>query len=240
MKKSEYIIYIDESGDHGLQNIDKEYPVFVLSFCCFKKQDYVNEIVPKIQNFKFKYFGHDQIILHENPIRKQKEEFTFLRTNAELRTHFLNDINEIVENSKFEIFTVIIDKNELKKQYKIPKNPYDLGINFGMKMILNHLLEKGERDREVHLIFEKRGVKEDAELELEFRRICDDTSSYKDYDFSKMKFTQIFASKKSNSTGLQFADMVSRPIGLNFLRPHQDNRAYEIIESKIIQKKKYP
>ncbi len=238
MKKSEYIIYIDESGDHGLQKINKEYPVFVLTFCCFKKEDYVNDVVPKIQNFKFKYFGHDQIILHENPIRKQKEEFAFLRTNAELRTHFLNEINEIVESSRFEIFTVIIDKLKLRNQYKIPENPYNLGINFGMKMILNHLLEKGESKKEIHLIFEQRGIKEDAELELEFRRIC--SSSSKNYDFGKIKFTQIFASKKSNSTGLQFADLVSRPVGINFLRPNQGNRAYEIIKSKIVQSKEYP
>ncbi len=30
MKKSDYIIYVDESGDHGLKNINKDYPIFVL------------------------------------------------------------------------------------------------------------------------------------------------------------------------------------------------------------------
>ncbi len=31
-KFSDYIVYVDESGDHGLQNLDPNYPVFVLAF----------------------------------------------------------------------------------------------------------------------------------------------------------------------------------------------------------------
>jgi hypothetical protein len=32
---STYIAYVDESGDHGLQTIDNQYPLFVLAFCVF-------------------------------------------------------------------------------------------------------------------------------------------------------------------------------------------------------------
>jgi len=47
-------------------------------------------------------------------------------------------------------------------------------------------------------------------------------------------FVPIFASKKANSSGLQFADLVARPIGLNALQPDQKNRAFEIIKHKDI------
>jgi hypothetical protein len=30
MDFSDYIVYVDESGDHGLVNIDTQYPIFVL------------------------------------------------------------------------------------------------------------------------------------------------------------------------------------------------------------------
>lgn len=56
---SEYIVYVDESGDHGLKTIDPNYPVFVLAFCIFKTLDYVKTAVPLLQDFKFKHFGHD-------------------------------------------------------------------------------------------------------------------------------------------------------------------------------------
>ena len=51
---SDYIVYVDESGDHGLQNIDANYPIFVLAFCIFKKSDYIDVISPCLQRFKFK------------------------------------------------------------------------------------------------------------------------------------------------------------------------------------------
>jgi len=35
---SDYIIHVDESGDHSLESIDPNYPVFVLAFCIFNKR----------------------------------------------------------------------------------------------------------------------------------------------------------------------------------------------------------
>jgi hypothetical protein len=39
VKHSDFIIYVDESGDHSLESIDPDYPVFVLSFCIFRKSE---------------------------------------------------------------------------------------------------------------------------------------------------------------------------------------------------------
>lgn len=65
-----YIVYVDESGDHGMQSLDVQYPVFVLAFCVFHKRHYSERVVPALETFKFKHFGHDQIVLHEQEIRK--------------------------------------------------------------------------------------------------------------------------------------------------------------------------
>lgn len=43
----------------------------------------------------------------------------------------------------------------------------------------------------------------------------------------------MFADKKTNSTGLQLADLVSHPIGRQHLNPAQPNQAYGIVESKF-------
>jgi hypothetical protein len=48
-----------------------------------------------------------------------------------------------------------------------------------------------------------------------------------------LPFELIFADKKSNSTGLQLADLIARPIGLHILKPEQPNRAFEVIEGKF-------
>ncbi|MDH1620068.1 DUF3800 domain-containing protein [Pseudomonas sp. o96-267] len=34
---SKYVVYVDESRDHGLESIDPNYPVFVLTFCASTK-----------------------------------------------------------------------------------------------------------------------------------------------------------------------------------------------------------
>ncbi len=74
-KYSDYIIYVDESGDHSLSSINPDYPMFVLAFCIFKKDSYTNNAVRKLKEFKFEHFGHDMVVLHENEIRRDKGFF---------------------------------------------------------------------------------------------------------------------------------------------------------------------
>lgn len=63
---SNYIVYVDESGDHAMQTIDGQYPLFVLAFCVFHKRYYSERVVSALEKFKFNHFGHDQVVLHEN------------------------------------------------------------------------------------------------------------------------------------------------------------------------------
>ena len=65
------------------------------------------------------------------------------------------------------------------------------------------------------VIFESRGAKEDDQLELEFRRVCAGAN----YNGLELPFKAVFASKQTNSGGLQLADLVARPIGRHGPRP---------------------
>lgn len=76
-----------------------------------------------------------------------------------------------------------------------------------------------------HLVVESRGIKEDKDLELAFRRI----QSLR----KNTSFDIVFADKKVNSAGLQLADLVAHPIGRNVIDPKQENRAFDIIEKKL-------
>ncbi|MBA3985128.1 MAG: DUF3800 domain-containing protein [Flavobacteriales bacterium] len=160
VRKGNYIIYVDESGDHGIKNIDVSYPVFVLSFCCFKIDKYIYDSVPKIQEFKFQYFGHDQVILHEHHISKQKGDFGILRANPVMRENFLFDLNELISNIEFEIYTIIIDKQKLTEKYLSPNNPYNLGMQFGLEIIYKQLVYNDDGGDNICFVFEKRGKKE--------------------------------------------------------------------------------
>lgn len=225
---SRYIVYVDESGDHGLASIDPNYPVFVLAFCIFDKQEYATKISPLLQQLKFKYFGHDMVIFHEYDIRKAHKEFSIL-LNAKIRAAFMEDLSQVVENAPFTLIATVIKKEALNDKYSKPENPYHMAMGFGLERVYRYLESHGEHEKNTHIIFEKRGRREDDELELEFRRVCDGAN----YFNKALPFNIVFADKKANSSGLQFADLLARPIGRAVLNPKQENRAYDIIKQKF-------
>ncbi|NDP57745.1 MAG: DUF3800 domain-containing protein [Oxalobacteraceae bacterium] len=235
---SDYLVFVDESGSPTLGNIDPDYPVLVLAFLIVRKHDYSTHIVPELQRFKFQHFGHDQIVLHERDIRRDSGPFTFLKTSA-LKNAFLTELSDIMAAAPFSLVSVVIRKDILQKRYTSPENPYHLALKFGLERVHGYLKQQGECESAVmlnptvHMIVEKRGKNEDDELELEFRRIC----SGGNYTHNNFPFEVIFAHKQSNSSGLQLADLVARPIGMSVVRPEQSNRAFELLQSKFVQVK---
>ncbi len=227
-KFSNYIVYVDESGDHGLKTIDSQYPVFVLVFCIFRKDDYINTAIPLLQFFKFKHFGHDQTILHETDIRKDRGDFAFLKSKT-VKTAFLDELTGIVQETPFVLISTVIKKELYRQRYSSPENPYHIALRYGLERIFYYLSEQQANCGNTHIVVEKRGKLEDDELELEFRRVC----SGFNYLQQRLPFELVFADKKSNSTGLQLADLIARPIGLHILKPEQSNRAFAIINDKF-------
>jgi hypothetical protein len=225
---SDYIVYVDESGDHGLVSIDPEYPVFVLIFCIFSKQDYVDKIIPALARFKIKFWGHDEVVLHEHDIRKPKNEFTILMNKA-VRETFSVELSNLINAAPFTIIASIVDKKKFTSQYVKPVNPYEISLEFGLERVFRHLSDIGQSDKITPVIVEKRGKKEDDALELCFRRIRDGSNFLN----KKLPYELVMIDKKSNSTGLQIADLTARPIGIKTLRPDQPNRAFEIIKTKL-------
>lgn len=87
LQHSDYIVYVDESGDHSLETINPRYPLFVLSFCLFEKTYYAHVVSSGLKMLKFATFGHDMTILHEHEIRKKIGVFNKL--SKEPREAFL-------------------------------------------------------------------------------------------------------------------------------------------------------
>lgn len=239
---SDYIVYADESGDHGMVNIDPQYPMFALTFCVMRKDAYTAEIVPAMQGFKFGIWGHDTVVLHEHEIRKSLGPFGLLRTDRALRTRFMDELNALIETAPMTIFASVIHKEKHRAKYANPWNPYEIALHFCMERLHMMLTAEGQHGKTVHVVFESRGAKEDAELELEFRRIAGNDShwGYRRHDFSRFDFQPVFIPKAANASGLQLADLTARPIALSQLRPGQPNRAFDIIRPKLRGLKCFP
>lgn len=225
----DFVVYVDESGDHSLLNVNPQYPLFVLAFCLFKIADYTSLVVPTVQSLKFKYFGHDTVVLHEREISKSLGSFTILR-DFKLRSEFMQDLNETVAAAPFKILACVIEKDKLAKRNQKFDSPYRLALEIALGRLSEVLETQGQMGRRTFVIFEGRGPKEDRDLETEFQRLLTVRGGSEMRGFLE----PIVVSKKINSSGLQIADMVARPIGLSVLRPNQPNRAFEILEGKLI------
>lgn len=224
---SNFVVYVDESGDHGMQNVDPSYPLFVLAFCIFYKKHYSERVVPALQKFKFNHFGHDIVILHERDIRKEKGPFKF--ATALHREAFLGELTDIIDRSNFILASCVIDKTKLGDGDADSRNLYHIALGYCLETLYEFLEEKGQADKRTHVVFECRGKKEDRDLELEFRRICAGANKLS----ILFPFDVVMADKKANSAGLQLADLVARPVGLHLLRPTQPNRAFDVLKLKF-------
>lgn len=239
---SDYIVFADESGDHGLASIDPQFPVFALVFCVFEKAIYTDEVEPAFRRLKFKYFGHDAAILHEREIRKQASPFGFLRQDAATRDAFMADVNDIMRNARFHAYCAIIDKLKHKARYADPWNPYEIAMQFCMERLSSGLEASGQAGRITHVLFEARGREEDRQLELEFRRVTanDKRWGWRNVDFSMTPLEPLFVPKAANMAGHQLTDLIARPLALRALRPSQPNRAFEIVADRIWGWKTFP
>jgi hypothetical protein len=227
----DYVIYVDESGDHSLNNVNPQFPMFVLAFCIFPIEEYITKVVPEIERLKFEFFGHDMVLLHEREIRKNTPPFDILRIE-DTRRRFHERITEIIASTRFGVVAAVIDKSRFLARRGGDLNPYHVALEFGLERVFYQLQDRKQVGRRTHVIFESRGRKEDALLELEFRRI--QASGRARGLAQTLEFKS--APKSANSSGLQLADMIARPIGLHVLKPTQENRAWDTIDTKMVRK----
>jgi hypothetical protein len=224
----DYVVYVDESGDHSLTSIDPKFPIFVLAFCIFRKEDYINEVSPSLQRLKFRHFGHDGVILHEREIVKATGDFRFLR-HPRYREVFLSDLTTVMEQAPFTLIAVAVEKEKLRHGLAGYSYPYHRAMEAGLERLCAFLFQQGQEDRLTTVIFESRGKPADQQLELEFLRVTSGANARCSYIPLRFKMF----SKTSNSCGLQLADLVARPIARYVLNSDQPNRAFEILRQKF-------
>jgi hypothetical protein len=231
-----YIVYLDETGDHSLELIDKDFPIFALAMFICETTYYNRTILPEVAQLKTDYFGHEGVILHSRDIRKAQKDFGFL-TNPEKRKEFMGRIAVMMRDFEYTLIVSVIRKQKHKDKYgMLANNPYDLAMMFCLERLLP-FLEDARQDF-VYLIAESRGKKEDADLELSFLKIINQGTDFNSADrFRKIKFHLKFVPKTMNTTGTQLADLAVYPIARHVLFPDKPNMAYEIVVKKLYRGK---
>lgn len=226
------IVYLDETGDHTLELVDKDYPVFGLVLVICEMTDYVQKIVPAAYQLKMDFFGHEGVILRSYDIRKQKGDYAFL-SNATRRQEFYERINAIMGSEHYTLIAAFIRKQEHKDRYgAAAQNPYDLAMEFALERLLPMLEAAGQT--EVRIMAEARGRNEDDALKLSFYRLVTEGTFYMPIERLKpIQFHLTFRTKETNMVGMQMADLAAYPIARHVIDPTKPNPAFDIVKQRF-------
>jgi hypothetical protein len=226
-----YLVYLDETGDHGMDAIRNEFPVFGLVLLLAEYEAYCTIIVPAIYRLKLDFFGYEGVILHSRDIRRQQGPYSFL-VDAKYRAAFYQRINAIMGTMPYQIIATIIHKDRHKERGRRVDNPYTLALTFALERLLVFLEEVGQN--EVRIVAEARGKNEDEALRLSFlKTVRDGTTTIGLERFGRIRFELDFIAKERNLVGTQMADLVAYPLARYVLDPARANLAYEVFKEKI-------
>jgi len=228
-----YYLFIDESGDHGLVNIDPNFPVFVLCGVIFSESDFM-DFEKNILVFKNKYWKGKKVILHSRNIRKCEFEFSILLEESVKRDFYLS-LNEIISQSTYSIISSAINKEKHIKTYgKLAQDVYQIALSIIVERAIFYLDSIKEDNKKLTIIIEKRGSKEDKELSIYFQKIISRGTAY--VSSARLKAYAIginFHNKKDDISGLQLSDLVAYPIARYVIDPKRANPAYDIVAEKF-------
>ena len=225
---SRFIAFFDECGDHSLDKIDRDFPLFVLSTVIVERAAYIDIVVPALTRLKLAFWPHEGVNLHSRDIRKAHGDFAFLQIAAQ-RQAFLGAMSGLLETLPFTLFITAIQKQTHRDRYGVQAtNPYDLALTYTFERVL-HFLE-GHGETTLPVTAEARGKNEDNELAAAFYRIMTQGTRYNvAARFQALLCPLTFRRKTDNIAGTQIADLCAHPSARKILNPAQPNQAYEIV-----------
>lgn len=232
---SRFIAFFDECGDHSMQHIDRDFPLFVLSTVIVEREAYVATIIPAVARLKLRFWPHEGVNLHSRDIRKAHGDFAFMQVAAR-RMEMTAALSETLTALPFTLFIVGIRKQLHLDRYGIQAtNPYDLALTYTFERVL-HFLE-GHGENELPVTAEARGKNEDNELSAAFLRLMTQGTFYNSAQrFRALQCPLTFRRKTDNIAGTQIADLCAHPAARRVLNPNQPNCAFEIVEPHLYRR----
>lgn len=232
-----YYLFLDESGDHGLSNVDYHFPGFVLCGVIFSELGYAGAR-SEINTIKQKYWQEKKVIFHSRDIRKCEKEFKIL-FDLDIKRRFYHDIDTLLSQADYTIIASAIQKQRYIKQYgRLQNDVYEIALSFIIERTVFYLDEVRAENVDLEIIFEKRGKKEDRKLETHFNHLRSRGTYYVTLERIKKYGMKIsFKDKRDNINGLQIADLLAYPIARYVIDKKRANPAFDILSPKFYSKK---
>jgi hypothetical protein len=241
--RTQYLLFLDESGTHDMRTVDPHWPVFVLLGLLEGEIYYQKTLVPRVKELKARYQINKTSPLHSRHIRRWDGAFSFLREQKK-RGSFYEDINQLFKQCRIRIFAIIIDKIRFSKRFLFAPNPYDVSLNQLLSLICGPPGIPGpNRPFVQRIIAEARGKAEDRALQKEYSSFARSGLSAYGARHVQSRLPRTvkrlfpshidFAHKSAAVAGLELADLAAYPIGRAFINGDWKNPAYLAVASRI-------
>lgn len=226
------LMYLDESGDHNLEKIDPNQPVFVLGGVIVDRAYARTALRDRVRELKYDFFGTTEIVLHTNDIIRSRNGFEPLADSA-FREDFYEGINAMMAELDYQVVACVIDKPKLVAKYgRNAEDPYHYGLHVLIERFCNEL---GECVDGGIIYAEKRGDPLDFQLSVAWEKLRGGTTGT-GFANSRMIDDRIcelvMKEKKLNNEGLQLADLVISPVARRAMR-RTVGKNWDIVKSKF-------
>jgi len=224
------VLYLDESGDHSLEAIDPQYPMFVLAGVIMERDYAQVELACRLKEFKMRLFGRPDIILHTADITRNRNGFEQMKGQA-FREEFYGQLNNLVASLDFKVVACAIHKEAHLARYGVAAlDPYMLSLDV---LVERFCFEIGNVAGGGIIVAERRNPTLDHQLELAFLNLKIQGTRFLQAAQIERKLVGLnMRAKSENIAGLQLADLVASPIGRHVLGK-ADHKDYRIIETKF-------
>jgi hypothetical protein len=214
-KPARYRLYIDESGDHTYKLLDEiSHRYLALLGVWFRYEDDYVPFAKALEEFKNDIFGPRPdmpLILHRSEIINRKRAFGLL-CKKEVETKFNNGLLRLIEQAKFQMVCVVIDKRKHLAKYASPFHPYHYCLAAMLDRYSGWLSYKNAVG---DAMAESRGREEDLQLIQAYRRVYESGTLMFDYEHHQRVLTSKdikLKPKIANIAGLQLADILAYPV----------------------------
>jgi hypothetical protein len=224
------VMFLDESGNHGLIKIDPLYPVFILGGVIVDREYAEGELADRVRRFKLDLFGRDDLILHTADITRNTNGFERLKEPA-FRERFYRGINTLMQDLEYKVVACVIKKDAHLAQYGLGAiDPYMLSLDI---LVERFCFELDFADTSGVIVAEKRGPLLDRELDIAWLNLKIRGTGYVQAQQIEDRIDALVSRhKRENIAGLQLADLVVSPIGRHVIgKPDHDD--WKIIKSKL-------
>ncbi len=236
-------MYVDENGHQSLKgdlaNPSKRFLGITGIIMPINEHDEI--LTPKLNELKKKFFGSSDIILHRRELISAKDSFQCLQ-NPDVREAFNSDFLQIVQDTRYRVVSVLIDKKKLVDRYGLirAQDPYALALEYLMQRYQYWMQDNAARFGHTYgdILAESRGGGEDRLTKNTYHEIYNGRGYYKLANADKyFSSSQIKLKPKSaNIAGLQFVDLLAHPARRYILSSYKliDTLQSSSFEQKIV------